>query len=160
MTDMPIGNTTWMVNDFADNQGNKLFTWDEAVKNTPQGYRLPEKKDFDDLIAIAQTSSSPGEALKSPCGWCMGKNGLNLLNFNGTPTGYKFKHSNEKGCDQLRDPDKYACYWSKDESADEFQPAGVPPINAYYYELSSMHNGLIRKLDDKGYRLAVRYVKI
>lgn len=157
MPDVTIGNTTWMDNDFADNQGNKLFTWDEAVKNTPQGYRLPEKKDFDDLIAQASTFTPPGEALKSLCGWDEGKN---LLNFNGTPTGYKFKHSNEKGCDQLRDPDKYACYWSNDECGDEFQPNGAHSKNAYYYELSSMHNGLIRKLDDKNYRLAVRYVKV
>lgn len=158
MADVTIGKTIWRDSDFVDSHGNKLFTWDEAVKNVPQGYRLPEKKDFDDLIAQTQTYSSPGEALKSCSGW---KNniGCNNLKFNGEPAGYMFKHSNLKTSDKVRDEDVYACYWSKDECSWEFQPNGGPSENAYYYELSSLHNGLIRKLDDKRYRFSVRYVK-
>lgn len=57
----------------------RVYTWDEAKKVCPKGWRLPSKRDWEHLFS----STSDANSLKSTSGWST--NGNNSTGFNAFP---------------------------------------------------------------------------
>ncbi|WP_290762215.1 fibrobacter succinogenes major paralogous domain-containing protein [Fibrobacter sp. UBA4297] len=62
----------------------RLYNWEEAKTVCPDGWRLPSKEDFEDLISNVEDENA--EFLKSTSGWLY-HNGNNELGFNALPAG-------------------------------------------------------------------------
>lgn len=108
----------------------RLYTWAEAASVCPEGWRLPTKADFAELLA----RSNAGEALKSRDGWFKKGNGSDEFGFNALPAGYR--DAVLKTDDGTVTGGKfdgiggYAYFWSADEDAEN------PESNAFYLFLS------------------------
>jgi uncharacterized protein (TIGR02145 family) len=129
-----IGDLTWMTENLSyetetsacpdgDSRNCKrlgrLYTWAEAKTVCPEGWRLPTKSDFAQLL----TQPNAGAALKSRDGWFKKGNGSDEFGFNALPAGY--------GTDgRFNGIGGYAYFWSADEDAEN------PESNAYYLFLS------------------------
>ena len=129
-----IGNLTWMAENLnyateasvcpdGDSRNCKrlgrLYTWAEAKMVCPEGWRLPTKADFAELLA----RPNAGEALKSRDGWFKKGNGSDEFGFNALPAGYGSggKYDGIGG---------YAYFWSATEDSENLES------NAYYLFLS------------------------
>ena len=129
----------------------RLYTWAEAKMVCPEGWRLPTKADFLELISatnpavfgdaaqsygdnLGEVSNKVGAALKSRDGWFKKGNGSDALGFKALPAGYRSAVS--KADDGAVTGGKfdgiggYAYFWSATED-DEF-----PESLAYYLFLS------------------------
>ena len=95
-----IGNLSWMAENLnyetetsacpdGDSRNCKrmgrLYTWAEAKTVCPEGWRLPTKSDFAQLL----TQLNAGVALKSRDGWFKKGNGSDEFGFNALPAGYR-----------------------------------------------------------------------
>ena len=140
-----IGNLTWMAENLnyateasacpdGDSRNCKrlgrLYTWAEAKTVCPDGWRLPTKSDFAELLA----RSNAGEALKSRDGWFKKGNGSDALGFNALPAGYrgavlKTDDGTVTG-GKFDGIGGYAYFWSATEDPEN------PESNAYYLFLS------------------------
>jgi uncharacterized protein (TIGR02145 family) len=73
------------------NRYGRLYTLSDAKKACPPGWRLPSKKDIEELIAAAGGERVAGKKLKSASGWQAndGKsgNGVDALGFSALPAG-------------------------------------------------------------------------
>ena len=82
----------------------RLYTWDEAKKACPEGWRLPKKEEWEALFkterklrnyndnSVELASDRDGDFLRSKTGWSTfkgGKNGTNELGFSALPGGEK-----------------------------------------------------------------------
>ena len=129
----------------------RLYTWAEAKMVCPEGWRLPTKADFLELISatnpavfgdaaqsygdnLGEVSNKVGAALKSRDGWFKKGNGSDEFGFNALPAGYRGAIS--KADDGAIVGGKfdgiggYAYFWSATEDAEN------PESNAYYLFLS------------------------
>ena len=161
-----IGNLSWMAENLnyatemsvcpdGDSRNCKrlgrLYTWAEAKTVCPEGWRLPTKADFAELISatnpavfgdaaqsygdnLGEVSNKVGAALKSRDGWFKKGNGTDEFGFNALPAGYRGAIS--KADDGAITGGKfdgiggYAYFWSATEDAEN------PESNAYYLFLS------------------------
>lgn len=129
-----IGNLSWMAENLnyateasvcpdGDSRNCKrlgrLYTWADAKTVCPEGWRLPTKSDFAQLL----TQPNAGAALKSRDGWFKKGNGTDEFGFNALPAGYGTggKFDGIGG---------YAYFWSATEDVEN------PESNAYYLFLS------------------------
>lgn len=140
-----IGNLTWMAENLnyateasacpdGDSRNCKrlgrLYSWAEAKTVCPEGWRLPTKSDFAELLA----RSNAGEALKSRDGWFKKGNGTDEFGFNALPAGYR--SAVLKADDGAVTGGKfdgiggYAYFWSATEDAENRE------ANAFYLFLS------------------------
>jgi len=87
----------------------RLYTWDEAMRIAPEGWRLPSKKDWDELIKVCG-GKNRAYRLKSKTGWgdypFKGKNGFNSngsdqFGFNVLPGGNYTKQFVSEGTNGL-----------------------------------------------------------
>jgi len=102
-----IGNKTWMAEnlnfrprtddtwcyDHDDSNCEKygrLYTQDAAMKACPEGWRLPSRKDWNDLVWEADGKDAAGERLKSKTGWNNNGNGSDKFGFSALPGGHRF----------------------------------------------------------------------
>ena len=140
-----IGNLTWMAENLnyatemsvcpdGDSRNCKrlgrLYTWAEARSVCPDGWRLPTKSDFAQLL----TQPNAGVALKSRDGWFKKGNGSDDFGFNALPAGYrgavlKTDDGTVTG-GKFDGIGGYAYFWSADEDAEN------PESNAFYLFLS------------------------
>ena len=164
-----IGNLTWMAENLncetetsacpdGDSRNCKrlgrLYTWAEAKTVCPEGWRLPTKADFAELISAASgdaaqfytqsaqpladtpgaVSNEAGAKLKSRDGWFKKGNGTDEFGFNALPAGYRGAIS--KADDGTVSGGKfdgiggYAYFWSATEDPEN------PESNAYYLFLA------------------------
>ena len=140
-----IGNLSWMAENLnyetetsacpdGDSRNCKrmgrLYTWAEAKTVCPEGWRLPTKSDFAQLL----TQLNAGVALKSRDGWFKKGNGSDEFGFNALPAGYR--GAILKADDGAITGGKfdgiggYAYFWSATEDSEN------PESNAYYLFLS------------------------
>ena len=139
-----IGDLTWMAENLnykteasvcpdGDSRNCKrlgrLYTWAEAKMVCPEGWRLPTKADFAQLLAQPDAgapdavSNKVGAALKAKDGWFKKGNGTDEFGFNALPAGY--------GTDGKFDGiGGYAYFWSATENTEN------PESNAFYLFLS------------------------
>ncbi len=150
-----IGNLTWMADNLnyateasacpdGDSRNCKrlgrLYTWAEAKAVCPDGWRLPTKADFAQLLAQPDAgapdavSNKVGAALKAKDGWFKKGNGMDEIGFNALPAGYRGAIS--KADDGAIVGGKfdgiggYAYFWSATEDSENRES------NAYYLFLS------------------------
>ena len=140
-----IGNLSWMAENLnyetdasacpdGDSRNCKrlgrLYSWAEAKTVCPEGWRLPTKSDFAQLL----TQLNAGVALKSRDGWFKKGNGSDEFGFNALPAGYR--GAILKADDGAITGGKfdgiggYAYFWSATEDPEN------PESNAYYLFLS------------------------
>ena len=140
-----IGNLSWMAENLnyetetsacpdGDSRNCKrmgrLYTWAEAKTVCPEGWRLPTKSDFAQLL----TQLNAGVALKSRDGWFKKGNGSDEFGFNALPAGYrgavlKTDDGTVTG-GKFDGIGGYAYFWSATEDSEN------PESNAYYLFLS------------------------
>lgn len=147
-----IGSLTWMAENLnyetetsacpdGDSRNCKrlgrLYTWAETKTVCPEGWRLPTKADFAELISAASRDDArplAGAALKAKDGWFKKGNGTDDFGFNALPAGYRGAIS--KADDGTISGGKfdgiggYAYFWSATEDSEN------PESNAFYLFLS------------------------
>lgn len=113
----------------------RIYTWDEAVENAPEGWHLPSKEEFEQLETFVEDHSenSVADALKSKVDWC------------------------EKGCDEFgfrilpleNDVAQFWCSTDKDENDD----GCIYGMSIVFDEFR-----IDEELDSDDYR-SIRYIK-
>lgn len=99
-----IGGRTWMAENMAKGGGalcpggiqencaryGHLYSWDEAMKVCPDGWSLPSKEEWEELIKSVGDGSAEkaGKALKTNSGWKNDGNGTDEYGFSALPAGY------------------------------------------------------------------------
>jgi len=84
----------------------RLYTWDDALKICPDGWRLPSNEDFENLIKTAGGETAAGLALKSSSGWYKKGDGKDQLGFGALPSGFR------SGSGKFDGIGGYAYFWS------------------------------------------------
>ncbi|WP_295068296.1 fibrobacter succinogenes major paralogous domain-containing protein [uncultured Fibrobacter sp.] len=108
----------------------RLYTWAEAKTVCPEGWRLPTKSDFAQILAQSldgnpgAVSNKVGAALKARDGWFKKGNGSDALGFRALPAGYRSADGKFDGIGG------YAYFWSATEDAENRES------NAFYLFLS------------------------
>lgn len=140
-----IGNLTWMAENLnyateasacpdGDSRNCKrlgrLYTWTEAKTVCPEGWRLPTKSDFAQLLAQPHA----GASLKAKDVWFKKGNGTDDFGFKALPAGYRGAVlKTDDGAvtgGKFDGIGGYAYFWSATEDAEN------PESNAYYLFLS------------------------
>lgn len=101
--------------------GEKVWMAENLNFDIPEGFRLPTKEVFDELVASVGGQPSAGNHLKSTSGWFKKGNGSNEFGFAAFPAGL---YNGEK----FDGIGGYAYFWSATESTEE-------PGFAYYLYL-------------------------
>ena len=127
-----IGSQTWMAENLnyetetsACPEGDKrncskygrLYTWEEAKQICPEGWRLPDSADFEQIISAAGGAEIAGNSLKSTSGWFKKGNGTDDFGFNALPAGYRLAGNDATG-GKFDGIGGYAHLWSASETPD------------------------------------------
>lgn len=127
-----IGSQTWMAENLNyDAEGSacpdgderncsklgRLYTWADAQKVCPEGWRLPDSSDFATLIASVGGVDVAGKALKATSGWFKKGNGSDNYGFAARPAGYR-QGGSENAPGKFDGIGGYAHFWSATETAD------------------------------------------
>lgn len=109
-----IGNRTWMAENMAwqttvsfcygedthncENYGH-LYSWEDAKNLCPDGWSLPSKEEWEELIKSVGDGSAKkaGEALKTISGWKNDGNGTDEYGFSALPAGYWSNYWSDDG---------------------------------------------------------------
>jgi len=86
----------------------RLYTWDAAIKAVPDGWRLPDDNDWDNLVS-ATGGSNASRNLKSKSDWNSGGNGTDQYGFSALPGGYRYTDGS------FNDVGNWGFWWSATE---------------------------------------------
>ncbi len=152
-----IGNQEWLAENFHEEKGNnntigrpcpredfgRMYDWNEAAMNVPEGWRLPSIEDFQDLaVYIKSLDYEPGTALKSTTQWHgEAEQGLDLFGF----CAYPVERNPETGESQV-------WFWTSSESKKDDCP--------YCIGLRANSNDIdFQSRSVNGFYACVRYVR-
>lgn len=157
-----IGGQTWMAENlnfkavnsrcYADKEANcktygQLYDWNTAMSACPAGWRLPARKDWNDLASAAGGEEDAGKNLKSKTGWndwvcdrgmlmdgrdcTLAKaytgNGTDRFGFSAAPGGSRIGN-------EFDGIGGYANWWSNSKN-----PSGLP----HYWGIMDSHNEIV-----------------
>lgn len=130
--------------DLSNKNFGRLYDWYEAVKNAPQGWRLPTIEDYQKLVTYIQSlDMDAGTVLKSTEHWIgTAAAGSDLFGFCAYPT----KNDSKTG-------EAQAWFWTASESGDNDYPHACVCLTE-----NSNDVNLQRRASD-GYHACVRYVR-
>jgi len=114
---------------------DEFYTWDIAKTICPAGWRLPSKKDWQELVDFIGDSSTAGTKLRSKTGWKRGGNGTDEYLFSALPYDYD---------------DRHGAWWSATEGS---------AIHAYFMFMSYPSKGVSMYQFGKMSPLAVRCIQ-
>lgn len=122
----------------------RLYDWHEAVKNAPQGWRLPTIEDYQKLVAYIQSFElNAGTALKSTEHWLgSAEKGSDLFGFCAYPT----ENDSKTG-------EAQAWFWTASESGDNDYPHNCICIKENSNDVD------LQRRASNGYHACVRYVR-
>jgi uncharacterized protein (TIGR02145 family) len=138
---------SWCYENNADSCGKygRLYDWDMAMSACPAGWRLPSRKDWIEMVAVAG-SSTGGAKLKSESGWKEDGNGTDSYGFAALPGG-------RRGTDgRFRSVGKYGYWWTASEYS-----SGIG--NAYYRSIDCNYSYVDEDYRDKSVGYSARCVK-
>ena len=130
--------------DLSNKDFGRLYDWHEAVKNAPQGWRLPTIEDYQKLVAYIQSFElNAGTALKSTEHWLgSAEKGSDLFGFCAYPT----ENDSKTG-------EAQAWFWTASESGDNDYPHNCICIKENSNDVD------IQRRASNGYHACVRYVR-
>ena len=147
-----IGNQVWMAENLdysrpgshVNKNGDRLYTWDAAMKACPAGWHLPSDKEWDILVNRFGGAAKAGAALKSKTGWDSDGNGTNSSGFTGLPAGYRDLDG------AFSSVGGYGIFWSSTEGGGS---------SAWKRRLSYYYSGVYRDYDGKVNAFSCRCVQ-
>ena len=180
-----IDGRTWMAENMAKGGGNlcpggiqencasygHLYRWEDAKNLCPEGWSLPSKGEWEELIKSVGGGSAKqaGKALKTNSGWKNDGNGTDEYGFSALPAGYWSNYWGEGG-ERYFGLEGAAHFWSQTESgsnsayglklensADSASMSKYYVTGDYYYALSVRcildENYFVDNRDGKTYRM-------
>ncbi|GBU22892.1 hypothetical protein R80B4_02805 [Fibrobacteres bacterium R8-0-B4] len=153
-----IGDQTWMAQnlDYHTKSGSwcydnnadsckkygRLYDWNTAMSACPNGWRLPSRKDWRELVTVAG-SSTGATKLKTKSGWKDDGDGTDSYGFSAMSAG-------RRGSDgRFRNAGKYGYWWT----ATEFPIGGG---NAFYRNMDYNYTNVYEDYRDKSNGCSVR----
>ena len=141
-----IGNKIWMAQNLNYKTGNsscynnnkkncekygRLYDWNTAMKACPEGWHLPSREEYEQLLFIAcGNEKSCDKELNSQTGWVYnGNNSDDKLGFSALPAGYYGGHYLFDGGKKFRSRGWGANFWTSTTSDDENLEAYVMDIS-------------------------------
>lgn len=141
-----IGDQTWMAQNLnykigknsCYNNNNKncekygrLYDWNTAMKVCPEGWHLPSREEYEQLMITACGKESCWDnKLNSQTGWVYsGNNGDDKLGFSALPAGYYGGHYLFEGGQKFRSRGWGANFWTSSTSKEENHEAYVMDIS-------------------------------
>jgi len=174
-----IGNRTWMAENMAKGGGTlcpggihdncagygHLYRWEDTKNLCPDGWSLPSKEEWEELIESVGGAKKAGKALKTISGWEENGNGTDSYGFSALPAGYWSNDGNE-----YYGLGGAAHFWSQTESesdsayglklefsVDSAWMSKYSVTGEYYYALSVRcildENYFVDNRDGKTYRM-------
>ncbi len=145
-----IGNTLWMLDNLrykgtggsfcynddsvkCDSHG-RLYTWEAAKKAVPDGWRLPTKEEWEQLMTVLKASGSDGN-----------KSTGDFQSFAGAGAGWKSPEGPYNYINQ------FPCFWSSSESDQQ---------SAWFCNFTNQPKSAYIKAVNKKYGFSIRCVKI
>ncbi|MDR2693737.1 MAG: DUF3592 domain-containing protein [Chitinispirillales bacterium] len=95
---------SWCYEDNGSNCGKygRLYNWEAALAVCPLGWHLPNREEWDELLADAGVGAAGAAELKTDAGWESGGNGADAFGFSALPGGSRaadgsFKNAGNRG---------------------------------------------------------------
>jgi len=142
-----FGNDYWCYDNNNENceKFGYLYTWENAKKVCPSGWKLPTERDWNTLIDNLGGDEIAGGRLKSTTEWSnQNVDGTNESKFNSLPGGFRMDNGSYHFFGRA------SFYWLSDEFDNE---------NGKYISLSGLHGQIVRKNAKKSYGFSVRCIK-
>jgi uncharacterized protein (TIGR02145 family) len=138
-------NNSWCYND-SDYGGKygRLYTWAAAKIACPNGWHLPTRQEWDELVTVVGGSDVAGEMLKATNGWRDGGDGTDKYGFSALPGGNRYSEGNFSFAGH------YGEWWTASDDS---------RANAYYRSMSYNHNNVSEHYRNKKDGFSVRCVK-
>jgi len=92
-----IDSDSWCYNDsnyYCDKYG-KLYNWEAAMMACPNGYHLPTRQEWDELVDYVGGDNVASKMLKKRNGWNKNSNGTDVYGFGALPGGKRYNKSME-----------------------------------------------------------------
>jgi len=122
----------------------RLYSWDDAMKACPAGWRLPNNEDWQNLILFVGGEAVAGGKLKSKTGWSDSGDGTDAFGFSAVPSGYRNTDGDFNGAGY------YGTWWS----ATEYDANVAYSRYTLYYG-----DGVVWLDNDKSYLFSVRCLR-
>lgn len=122
----------------------RLYTWLAAKKSCPDGWHLPNKREFEILFEFIGGENVAGKKLKTQGGWKDNGNGIDAFGFSALPAGSRYGNGGYYG------EGFNTSFWS----STEFQRSNSYLMDLFYsYDFAGLNHY------DKSYGFSVRCVK-
>jgi uncharacterized protein (TIGR02145 family) len=158
-----IGDQIWMGRNFnfelegslateKPEEYGRFYNWEQALAACPEGWRLPSKEDWEQLMATLGGKQEAGHHLKSQEGWLRGENGSNSSGFNAYPAGEFQEHKKD-----FWNIGYYTHFWSATDLSEEKRYGG--DRLAYQVRLTYRDRLLLMNSNYKTNFYCIRYIK-